>query len=344
MSIQTVKKKIFLSNAVMILVTLAAIALVNLAAVKIQWEFIERDWEASMETVADGADVENLLKDWTVRQRSFYVLAAADLVLCVALMIGISLYFTGKLEQQLLKEQEKNAAYEKSRTKMIAGISHDLRTPLTAIRGTIKALLDGVVTEQAQQEKFLQTAYRRTEDMNALLNQLLYLSKLETGAMPLHLQTIVLEKYLPDYVERKQEMLRQESVGSGRSAEITCRMQGEMSAGVRIDPEALQRIFDNLLENSQKYAEVQKLQIDITLTVKKNTVEICFRDNGPGVAEEKLPHIFEEFYRADESRNRKSGNGLGLYVVKNLTEAMGGKIRAANEQGFAIYIELPKEG
>lgn len=335
------KKQIFLSNALMILITLAAVVLVNLAAVKIQWEFIERDWESSMETAADGTDVEQLLKDWTVHQRSFYVLAVADIVLCVSMMLGISLFFTRKLEKQLLLEQEKNAAYERARTEMIAGISHDLRTPLTAIRGTVKALLDGVVADKTQQEKFLLTAYRRTEDMNVLLDQLFYLSKLETGAMPLHLQTVDLGKYLRDYAERKQEMLRQDLAGEGQGAQILYREQCEETVKVRIDPEALQRILDNLVENSRKYAEVPELKMEIILKEKEGIPEICFRDNGVGVPEEKLLQIFEEFYRVDESRNRKSGSGLGLYVVKSLAEAMGGRVSAANEDGLAVRIELP---
>ena len=334
------KKRIFLSNALMILITLAAVVLVNLAAVKIQWEFIERDWESSMETVADEADVKQLLKDWTVHQRSFYVLAVVDIVLCVSLMLGISLFFTGKLEKQLLAEQEKNAAYERARTEMIAGISHDLRTPLTAIRGTVKALLDGVVTDRAKQEKFLITAYRRTEDMNVLLDQLFYLSKLETGAMPLHMQTVDLGKYLRDYAERKQEMLRQDLSGEEPGTQIIYRVQGEETAKVQIDPEALQRILDNLVENSRKYADVPELSIEITLRKRENATEICFHDNGVGVPEEKLSQIFEEFYRVDESRNRKSGSGLGLYVVKSLAEAMGGRVSAANEDGLAVRIEL----
>lgn len=343
MRTQILKKRIFLSNALMILLTLAAVALVNLAAVKIQWEFIERDWESSMETVADGADVEQLLKDWTVHQRSFYVLAVADIVFCVSLMLGISLFFTRNLEKQLLAEQEKNAAYERARTEMIAGISHDLRTPLTAIRGTVKALLDGVVTDRAGQEKFLTTAYRRTEDMNGLLDQLFYLSKLETGAMPLHLQSIDLGKYLNNYAERKQEMLRQDLTGEGQGTQIHYCSQCEETVEIQTDPEALQRILDNLVENSRKYAEVSELSIEIILRKKRNTTEICVRDNGVGVPEEKLSQIFEEFYRVDESRNRKSGSGLGLYVVKSLTEAMGGRVSAANEGGLAVRIELPME-
>lgn len=93
-----------------------------------------------------------------------------------------------EMQAHILAEQEKNRKYEKARTEMVAGLSHDLRTPLTAVRGTVKALMDGIVKVPEQQEKFLRTAYRRTGDMDVLLNQLFYLSKLETGNMPLHLK------------------------------------------------------------------------------------------------------------------------------------------------------------
>lgn len=230
---QTVSKRIFVSNAWMIGVTLALILLVNIGIVRLYWESVEQNWQISMEEMADSASIEDLLEEWTIHQKSFYILFMVDALVCIAILILVSSYFTGKLarhitsplkelengakriqnhvltepvtyqgdtefeeicttfnemQEHILQEQEKNAKYEKARTEMIAGISHDLRTPLTAIRGTIKALLDGVITQQEQQEKFLKTAYRRTEDMNVLLEQLFYVSKLETGNMPMHPQ------------------------------------------------------------------------------------------------------------------------------------------------------------
>lgn len=199
---------------------------------------------------------------------------------------------------------------------MIAGISHDLRTPLTAIRGTIKGLLDGVASTPIQQQKFLQTAYRRTGDMDLLLNQLFYVSKLETGNMPINLQMVEISEFIKNYVKGKQELLENERI------EVTAVTKG-ITGNLRVDPEQLCRIFDNLLENSRKYGEKENLKIKITLDQTGEALQICFSDNGIGVAEEKLPYIFDEFYRADESRNKKEGNGLGLYIVKHLTEGMG---------------------
>lgn len=104
------------------------------------------------------------------------------------------------------------------------------------------------------------------------------------------------------------------------------------------DPEQLQRIFDNLLENSKRHANVTPLKIRISLKSEKEGACVCFLDNGAGVPKEKLPYIFDEFYRGDESRNKKEGSGLGLYIVKYLTQAMGGSVRAENKGGLAVYL------
>lgn len=377
---QTVKKRIFISNALMILVTLVFVFIINIVVVKLYWASIEQNWQTSMETMANTASMEDILEDWTLHQKSFYVLFFADMLVCVAVWILVNLLFTRELVRQIMKpldalgqgakrirqnvlteeihyqgykefeeicdafndmqahilsEQEKNLKYEKARTKMIAGISHDIRTPLTAIRGAIKGILDGVVKEQKQQEKFLNTAYRRTGDMDVLLNHLFYVSKLETGNMPMYLQPTNLFLWISKYLEGKREMLAEEQVEFTEDLE-------NVSQTALVDNEQLQRIFDNLLENSRKYGDIKPIKINITLKQVENGFLICFSDNGQGVPEEKLEFIFDEFYRADESRNKKEGNGLGLYIVKNLIESMNGQVWAENKQGLSIYIELPK--
>ena len=151
----------------------------------------------------------------------------------------------------------------------------------------------------------MQAAYRRTGDMDGLLNQLFYVSKIETGNMPLSVQKIEIADFIRNYVNGKQELLDKEK--EQMQAET-----GDIHLDVDADPEQLQRIFDNLLENSRKYAERDVLKTELSLKRTEGGVEICFRDNGVGVPEEKLPYVFDEFYRGDESRNKKEGNGLGL--------------------------------
>lgn len=375
---RTVKRRIFISNALMVVVTLFILLMINLFVIKMYSESVEHELEDSIGDVMDEDGLEELLEGYTIRRNEFILLFLADGIICIAVLVIVSHIFTRKLVKHIMEPldvladgaerirkndltqdieysgdaefenvchtfnemrgailagQEKNRKYEKARTDMIAGISHDLRTPLTAIRGTIKGLLDGVASTPERQKKFLETAYRRTGDMDLLLDQLFYLSKLETGNMPFDFKTIEISGFIRNYVKGKQEILE------NGQAEITADREG-ITGYVSVDPEQLQRIFDNLLENSRRYGSVTPLKIKISLEKNKKGFCICFSDNGVGVSEEKIPYIFDEFYRGDESRNKKEGNGLGLYIVRYLTEAMGGSVRAENAGGLAVYLEL----
>lgn len=375
---QTVKRRIFISNALMVVVTLFILLMINSFVIKVYSESVEHELEDSIGDVMDEDGLEELLEGYTIRRNEFILLFLADGIICIAVLVIVSQIFTRKLVNHIMEPldaladgaerirkndltqdieysgdaefenvchtfnemrgailagQEKNRKYEKARTDMIAGISHDLRTPLTAIRGTIKGLLDGVASTPERQKKFLETAYRRTGDMDLLLNQLFYLSKLETGNMPFDFKTIEISGFISNYVKGKQEILE------NGQAEITADIEG-ITGYVSVDPEQLQRIFDNLLENSRRYGNVTPLKIKISLEKSKRGFCICFSDNGVGVPEEKIPYIFDEFYRGDESRNKKEGNGLGLYIVRYLTEAMGGSVRAENAGGLAVCLEL----
>lgn len=381
MSGNSVKKRIFISNTLMILVTLGLFLLVNLGVIKVYTEAIEHEFKASTEELLDDDVLEDTVKDWTVRKNEFMLFFLVDGVLCILVLVGVSQIFTRNLasyiikpldalnegaqriqkndlstdilyvgdaefeqvctafnsmQGHLLEEQEKNRKYEKARTDIIAGISHDLRTPLTAIKGTIKALLDGIAATPEKQQKFLTAAYRRTGEMDALLNQLFYVSRLETGNMPLEIKKINLTEFIDRYVCGKQEVLNPKDV------DIQAILQ-KRKFFVMADPEQLQRILDNLIQNSLKYSEASPVHMAISLKHNAEQVILSVGDNGVGVPEDKLPHIFEEFYRGDESRNKKEGNGLGLYIVKYLTEAMGGTVRAENREGLVITMEFPLE-
>ena len=376
---RTVRRRIFLSNALMVLVTLAIFLVINVGVIKIYAEYVEEELRTSAEKIVNEDELHDLVEDFTIHKNEFILLFLADGVLCIAVLVIMSQIFTGnlvkhimepldelaagakrikendltedinysgdiefenvcdtfnKMQKHILREQEKNRKYEKARTDMIAGISHDLRTPLTAIRGTIKGLMDGIASTPEKQDRFLETAYRRTGEMDLLLNQLFYLSKIETGNMPITLRKIEISSFIKNYVQAKQGLVENEK-------EELIEETKEITAEVAVDPEQLQRIFDNLLENSRKYGEKVPLKMKIGLRKTPGGILIRFSDNGVGVPENKLPYVFDEFYRVDESRNKKEGNGLGLYIVKYLIEAMGGTVRAENEDGFVVSLELP---
>ena len=375
----TVKRRIFISNTLMILVTLVLFLLINMVIIKVYAESVEKEFKVSADQIMDDDGLEDMIKDWTIKKDRFILLFLVDGVFRILALVAVSQIFTRNLtkhimepldelnegarrvqennltqdilyvgdaefekvcttfnnmQEHILEEQEKNRKYECARTDMIAGISHDLRTPLTAIKGSIKAMLDGVAATPEMQEKFLNAAYRRTGEMDVLLNQLFYLSKLETGNMPLDIREINLTDFLAKYVCGKQEVLNQTEI------ELHAVLQ-ERNYFAKIDPEQMQRILDNLVENSVKYSEKSPVHVEISLKSEKEKLHLRVSDDGTGVDEEKLPHIFEEFYRGDESRNKKEGNGLGLYIVKYLIEAMGGSVRAYNENGLVIEMELP---
>ena len=376
---RTVRRRIFLSNALMVLVTLAIFLVINVGVIKIYAEYVEEELRTSAEKIVNEDELHDLVEDFTIHKNEFILLFLADGVLCIAVLVIMSQIFTGnlvkhimepldelaagakrikendltedinysgdiefenvcdtfnKMQKHILREQEKNRKYEKARTDMIAGISHDLRTPLTAIRGTIKGLMDGIASTPEKQDRFLETAYRRTGEMDLLLNQLFYLSKIETGNMPITLRKIEISSFIKNYVQAKQGLMEAEK-------EELVEETKEITAEVAVDPEQLQRIFDNLLENSRKYGEKVPLKMKIGLRKTPGGILIRFSDNGVGVPENKLPYVFDEFYRVDESRNKKEGNGLGLYIVKYLIVVMGGTVRAENEDGFVVSMELP---
>lgn len=375
----TVRRRIFVSNTAMVLATLFLFLVVNLLVVKIYSETIEKAFLDSAEQIVNAQELEELLKQRILYQNKFLLLTAADGIACVLILVGVSRFFTrnltahimepldtltegakriqsndlqqeityigdvefeqvcdvfNEMQHHLCEEQEKNHKYEKARTDMIAGISHDLRTPLTAIRGTIKGLLDGVASSPEMREKFLQTAYKRTGEMEVLLKQLFDFSTLETGNLPISLQNVDLTSFLKNYAAAKTELSDPEQEQFALKTE-------EDSMMASIDPEQLGRILDNLLENSRKYAERTPLEIEIRAEQKGQNIEIRFSDHGVGVPEEKLPYVFDEFYRADESRNRREGNGLGLYIVKYLVQAMKGSVCASNEDGFTVSMTFP---
>ena len=372
----SVKSWIFYSNAVMILVTIAVCALIGKACVKVYWEKEEIALQGMLGGRMAAAEAEALIRSVTVHNDLFILMAVIFAIACAAALILVSHLFTKSLTKKIMyplelleqgagriragdystaiaytgdaefeqvcaafdsmqrhlqEEKEKNARYEKARQEMIAGISHDIRSPLTAIRGSVKALLDGVV-DAPERQKFLQAAYRRSGEIDALLRELFYFSKLETGGIPVQVQQLDLSEYLRNYCHAKKELPDYADV------EFVCDIPETRGNPASADPEALQRILDNILSNSRKYAEVKPLRLFVSLQREDGYQRIVLQDNGRGVPKDKVGRLFEEFYRVDESRGRKEGSGLGLYIVKYLCEAMGGRVSAdmeSHQEGFA---------
>lgn len=240
------------------------------------------------------------------------------------------------MQRTILENQKQREKNEKARTDMVTGISHDLRTPLTSIQGYIKGVLDGVADTKERQGKYLKTAYDSTREMNVLLQKLFEFSRIESGQMPFHMVRADLAEFTSVYIAQKEEMADPENVT------FSLKVGQEAMPEINMDVEQIPRIFDNLLENSMKYAGTRPVEIEISVFATETEVVLEWNDHGNGVPEDKLPHIFERFYRCDEARKEK-GSGVGLYVVNYIMEQHHGRVGAENDGGLKIRLLFPKE-
>ena len=243
-----------------------------------------------------------------------------------------------QMQRHLLEEREKNAAYERARTDLVAGISHDLRTPLTSVQGYLKGLRDGVANTEEKRARYLDIAYRKAHDMDRLLQRLFDFSRLETGSLPLSPVRTDLGEFAREYARSAAGELAEKG---GRFV-----LRGAPAPHpVRMDREQMKRVLDNLTENALRYAGAEELVLTLTVWRGQDMEKLRFADNGRGVPEEQLPHLFEQFWRGDQSRGKTSGegSGLGLYIVKYIVEAQGGAVAAWNDGGLVIELALPCE-
>lgn len=225
---------------------------------------------------------------------------------------------------------------ERSRRELIAGISHDLRSPLTSIQAYVEGLLDGVARTYESRRNYLEIIKQKAEELAHIISQLFLFSKMELGEIPENTCLLSLDEIISETVAALQEEYRRQ--GLELHTEL---IPVEMVA----DPVYLHRILTNILENSLKYKETGQGNLWIRLEKILDGCRLSFADDGPGVAEEALPHLFEVFYRSDPSRqNPDKGSGLGLAIVANAVQRMGGSVQAFNNepQGLVIQIEFPK--
>ncbi|WP_459476824.1 ATP-binding protein [Clostridium saccharoperbutylacetonicum] len=242
-----------------------------------------------------------------------------------------------EMRMRLKDSVEMQLKYEENRKQLVVGISHDLRTPLTAIKGYVEGLRDGVASTPEKQKKYLDTIYTKACDMDALVDSLFLFSKLDTGQFPFNFNIVNVNEYLRDFFKcAKKEFY-------GKDVEISFLSECDTSTEVKLDPQEMYRVLLNILDNSVKYNKNRKLKIEISLYDKGDLIELILSDNGSGVQEEDIPKLFLSFYRGDASRTKPNeGSGLGLAIAKHIIEAHDGQIIAYNKEGLSIKIILPK--
>jgi two-component system phosphate regulon sensor histidine kinase PhoR len=224
---------------------------------------------------------------------------------------------------------------QKSRREFVANVSHELRTPLTSIQGYVETLIEDPDFSPETTREFLGVILKNARRMNRLTEDLLALASVEGPDYKLALQPARANVLVHDAIAALGGIV----VDSGVELQST----GAPDLIVMADPDAMNQVFGNLVENSLKYASDGK-RIRVGACAFENEVKFTVQDFGPGIASEHLDRIFERFYRVDKARSRDSGGtGLGLAIVKHIVQAHGGRIWAESElgKGVSFHFTLP---
>jgi histidine kinase len=239
---------------------------------------------------------------------------------------------------QLKESHNIQKQYEDNRKELIAHISHDLKTPITAIKGYIEGIRDGVADTPQKRARYIQTIYTKAVDMDHLIDELFLFSKLDLGKIPFEFERIDIRDYLTDYFEELSFDLRKQHV------DLDFHFDPQGIYHIRADREKFKRVLANIINNSLKYMDKDKKVLKISLHSTNENVEISIADNGPGIPEDSIPFIFNQFYRAEQSRNKLTGgSGLGLSIAKMIIDEHNGVINLKSTLmvGTNITIILP---
>lgn len=243
-----------------------------------------------------------------------------------------------EMARRLKKSVQKLQQQEQSRKELIAGISHDIRSPLTSIQAYVEGLIDGVAKTPESQSRYLQTIKTKAEELEHLVSQLFLYSKTELGEYADHSKDLRLDYVITDTVSPLQAEYNQKGL------EISMNLE---PVALHADPIQIERIVTNILENSLKYTDKEPGHVKITLQKTAAGSRLSFADDGPGVSDNELPRLFEVFYRSDPARqNPNQGSGLGLAIVSNMVGHIGGTVRALHSElgGLEICIDFFSEG
>lgn len=222
---------------------------------------------------------------------------------------------------------------DKENKELISNISHDLKTPITAVKGYVEGIMDGVADTPEKMERYIRTIYNKTTEMDHLINELTFYSKIDTNRIPYNFSKIPVEDYFQDCVEEIGLEL------STRGVELIYNNYVDPRVLIIADGEQIRRVIRNIISNSLKYMDKKKGIIQFRVKDVGDFIQVEIEDNGKGIAQRDLAYIFERFYRTDVSRSSsKGGSGIGLSIVRKILEDHGGKVWAASQEGTGTIL------
>ena len=244
-----------------------------------------------------------------------------------------------EMRKRLKESTEEKILIDKENKELISNISHDLKTPITAVKGYVEGIMDGVADTPEKMNRYVRTIYNKTNEMDHLINELTFYSKIDTNRIPYTFSKLNVEDYFSDCAEELG--LEMETKG----IELVYANYVEKDVQVIADGEQIRRVIHNIVSNAIKYMEKPKGIIQLRVKDVGDFIQVEIEDNGKGIAAKDLPYIFDRFYRTDVSRNSsKGGSGIGLSIVKKIMEDHGGKVWATSRLGIGtiMYFVLRK--
>ncbi len=229
---------------------------------------------------------------------------------------------------RLKENTEESTEQEKKNKELVSNISHDLKTPITAIKGYVEGIMDGVADTPEKMDKYIKTIYNKANDMDRLINELTTYSGIDNHRIPYNFHRINVADYFGDCVEEVGLELESKNIQLNYTNLV------DQDTLVIADPEQMKKVINNIISNSVKYMDKQHGVIDIRILDELDSIQVEIEDNGKGIAQKDLGRIFERFFRTDASRNSlQGGSGIGLSIVKRIIEDHGGYIWATSREG-----------
>lgn len=244
-----------------------------------------------------------------------------------------------EMRKRLKENEDMKIQSDRENRELISNISHDLKTPITTVKGYSEGILDGMADSPEKLDRYVRTIYNKANDMEKLINELTLYSKINTNRIPYNYTTLSVTDYFMDCAEELEMELS--------SKGVAFHFDNSVEAGQRIiaDPEQLRRVINNIVSNSLKYGRKANALIALRVKDVGDFIQVELEDNGQGIAAKDLPHIFDRFYRADASRNSTTGgSGIGLSIVQKIIEDHGGKIWVTSKEGVGttMYFVIRK--
>ena len=244
-----------------------------------------------------------------------------------------------EMRKRLKESAEEKVLLDKENKELISNISHDLKTPITAVKGYVEGIMDGVADTPEKMDRYVKTIYNKTNEMDHLINELTFYSKIDTNRIPYTFSKLNVEDYFGDCAEEVGLELET------RGIELVYANYVESGVLVIADGEQIRRVIHNIISNAIKYMDKPKGIIQIRVKDVGDFIQVEIEDNGKGIAAKDIAYIFDRFYRTDVSRNSsKGGSGIGLSIVKKILEDHGGKVWTTSRLGIGtiMYFVLRK--